>query len=263
MSEPTIISDPSALDTEDLVDEYKKISYFYCKLKDNNEKCEQEMFQLKRNLELSEKRENYLCQEIESLTESHERELTAMKNKYDMETYDLRTQLTNVEQANGELECEIDRLKVERVELEIGSKTKGACECSTKANESLLSNSRFEYLETLENDRTRMLLDMDELKEKLIDSMQCRARNETELENVKDCLQCSQENLRAKNEELDEKSQIIDSLQEKIVELNVELAEFQSGNNEPSIIINSIYQFCCNKIFVTCDCRKEGQFAVC
>lgn len=237
MSEATIISNPSALDAEDLVDEYKKISYFYCKLKDNDEKCEQEIFQLKRSLELSEKREIYLCQEIESLTESHEKELTAMKHKYDIETYDLRTQLTHVEQANGELECEIDRLKVEKVATEIGSRMKSACECDTKANESVLSNSRFEYLEKLENDRTRMLLDMDELKEKLIDSMQCRARNEIELENIKDCLQCSQENLRGKNEELDEKNQIIDSLQEKIVELNAELAEFQSGNNESSIII--------------------------
>lgn len=234
MTEIEIISNPSALASEDLIDEYGKISQWYLKLKENVEKCEQEIFQLKRNVELSEKRETYLCQELESITESHEKELDDTKHKHNIESQDLRTRLKNITQANGELENEVDHLKSEMAAIELKSKTKAACECGTKMNESIISNSRFEYFEKLENDRMSMLRDMDDLKEKLVDSMQKLARSETELENVKDYLECSQENLRSKNQELDEKNQMIDFLQEKLVELNAELAEYKSGNNEPS-----------------------------
>lgn len=234
MSEITIITNPCALAAEELIDEYEKISQCYCKLKDNTEKCEQQIFQLKRNLELSEKRESYLSQELELLTECHEKEMADAKQKYNAETQNLRTRLTNVEQINGELECEIERLKGDTVEIDFGSKANEACMCGNKANESVPSNSQLEYLEKLENDRMCMLQDMDDLKGKLVESMQCLARNETELENIKDCFDCSQENLRSKNQELYEKNQIIDSLQERIVELNAELADYKSGNNGPS-----------------------------
>lgn len=234
MTEITIISNPSTLVMEDLIEEYEKISQVYCELKENNEKSEQENFQLARNLELSKKREIYLCQELESLTESHERESTDIKHKYSLETNDLRTRLTNVIETNEELENVIDRLKKEMVSLELVTKAKEPCECGTVTDESVLSNSRFQYLEKLESDRLTMLQDMDDLKHKLMESIQCLARNENELENIRDCFECSQENLRSRNQELDEKNQIIDSLHEKMVELTAELAEYKSGNNEPS-----------------------------
>lgn len=249
MSEITIISNPSALAVEDLVDEYEKISQFYCKMKKNAEKCEQEVFQLKRNLELSEKREMYLSQELESITEIHVRELADTKQKHNAGMHDMRTRLADIEQINSELENEIERIKGELPAIESGSKANGAFNCITEENEFILSKSRFEYLEKLENDQ---LQDIDELKAKLIESMQSLAQNETEFENMRDCFECSQENLRCKTEELDEKNQIIDSLQEKIIELNAELAEYKSGSNEPgtSIIIDCFYR--CTRIICFC-----------
>lgn len=217
MSEITIITNPCALAAEELIDEYEKISKYYCKLKDNAEKCEQEIFQLKRSLELSEKRESYLCQELELLTESHEKEMSDAKQKYNTETQNLRIRLANVEETNGELECEIERLKGDAVEIDFVSRANQACMCSNKANESILSNSQHEYLEKLENDRMCMLKDMDDLKGKLIESMQCLARTETELENIKDSFECSQENLRSKNQELHEKNQIVDSFRRELL----------------------------------------------
>lgn len=252
MSEISIIASPSALAAEDLIDEYEKIAKFYRKLKDKTEKCEQEMFQLKRNLQLSDNRETYLNQELESITESHEKELADANFKYNTETQDLRARLTNMKQANGDLEAEMECLKNEIIAIKSSAKATDTCQCVNKTNESVLSISHIEYLEKLEADRMNMLHDIDELKEKLLESMQNIARNETEIENVKDCFECSQENLRSKNQELDEKNQIIDSLQEKIVELNVELAEYKSGNNQPSTLITSCLIKCLFSYFIKC-----------
>lgn len=230
MSEISIISNPSDLLFEDLIDEYEKLSQFHRKLKENSEKCEQEHFQLRRDLELAAKRETYLSQEIDSLIESHEKELFDAKQKTDSEINDLRARLTEAKYLNREQESEIDRLKGELVASQTESKRKESCDCGTSKNE---SKSRMEYLEKMEKERMYMLHEIENLKDQLTESAQCLARNDTELQNMIDCFECSEENIRAKNQELDEKNCTIDSLHEKIIELNTELAELKSGNSEP------------------------------
>lgn len=243
----TIISNPSSISASDLIDEYEKISLLYVKLKEQTDKCEQEIYQLKRNLELSGKRETYLNQELESIAELHDQELIDVKEKHLTETDDLRTRLNNACQTNGTLETELERLKNEmvNVEAEKATKTTMTCSCNVNlVNESILSSSRLEYLEKIESEHFNTFRELDEIKQQLMESKLSIAKRDTELENLKDSYECVQENLKSKIVELEEKTQIIDTMQEKIIELSAELAEYKSGNNDHSMTILKIICIC-------------------
>lgn len=234
MNEVTIISDVSALSADDLVTEYNKLANHYRNTKEYVEKCEQELFEVKRNMELSSKREKFLNQELESITEVHEKELIDATNKHNVEINHFRSRVAQAEQMIADSDAEIERMKEEMDAVSKDLKTKQAIQHDTTENTCVLSDSQLEYFGKLEKDQMNILQDLDTLKDKLKETVQQLARKEIELENLQDRFECSQENFRSKSHELDEKCQTVDSLQEKIVELTMALAEYKSGNNESS-----------------------------
>lgn len=52
-----------------------------------------------------------------------------------------------------------------------------------------------------------------------------------------ECLQCAEENLKSKTNELSEVKEINETLQEKIAQMELELASYQDNNNDHSMFI--------------------------
>lgn len=178
----TVIACPSSLSVDDLVEEYEKLSEAYVKLKGNVDNLDQEVFQLKRNLELSIKREGYLNQELESVAESHEREIADLKEKHHNETEEARSRILFVKESNAALEIEVERLKGE---IAIQADTKKVnpknanknCECSTQ-NSIVVSKSRMEYLEKTEQAHDNLIQEFEKLNDELMGSMKTIAKYE-------------------------------------------------------------------------------------
>lgn len=241
MNSSASILNPIGLTHDDLLDEYDKLSQLYSSLKKQSEKSSQEIFELRRGAELSEKREKYLNQELESLSEIQNKELDEEKQRHSYEADELRQRLNAAKSSFGELENELDKVKEElagaRALLESRSTE---CACKEKARESTAADAQTDLLEKMEQEQQTLLDELEELKRKLHEALQANSRYEIELENVKECLLCTKGNLNSKNEELEEKNQIIDTLQEKMIGLSAELEELKNGSGNKS-------QWCCGK----------------
>lgn len=64
------------------------------------------------------------------------------------------------------------------------------------------------------------------------------------LENLREQFSCAEDNLNTKRTELEEKTQMIDSMQEKILEITAELATYKSSTDTSKYFISLI---CCLK----------------
>lgn len=64
---------------------------------------------------------------------------------------------------------------------------------------------------------------------------------------MKECYECSQQNLKYKSDELDETRYIVDSLQEKLVAIENELMSYKNGETDHSKLF--VNQFRLNYLF--------------
>lgn len=236
MNSSATILNPIGLTHDDLLDEYDKLSQLYSSLRKQSEKSSQEIFELRRGAELSEKREKYLNQELESLSEIQNKELHEEKQKHSYEADELRHRLNAAKSSFVELEMELDKVKEELAGARALLESKPAeCKCKEKARETTADDAQTDLLEKMEQEQQTLLEELDELKRKLHEALQANSRYEIELENVKECLLCTKGNLNNKNDELEEKNQIIDTLQEKMIGLSAELEELKNGTGNKSV----------------------------
>lgn len=66
------------------------------------------------------------------------------------------------------------------------------------------------------------------------------------LENLREQCACTEDNLNTKRNELEEKTQMIDTMQEKIAEISAELATYKS-NTDTSNFLRSHFLLICRK----------------
>lgn len=163
----TIFQDPASLSHDDLVDEYEKISQRYTDVKQSEDSCQQQIYEIKRQLELSGKRESYLTQELETITEVHDGELAKLREKQRADAEEMRQRLAEAKETIGGLELELERMKKEQLE----KVTKVVPVVAVASNESILSESHREQLDKLEAENTGLIELCEELKEKYMDAL--------------------------------------------------------------------------------------------
>lgn len=163
----SVIQNPSSLSSDELLDEYEKLSKKYSELKTYFDKSEQKIYNLNRNLQLSGAREACLQEELDAIAEAHSNELRTVDERHHIEADELRCRLTDAKELNGQLENEIERLKYEVVATtKVASKLNEAEAAMHRKRES--QDNRQQYLESIEMENLSLARDGEEVKEKLV-----------------------------------------------------------------------------------------------
>lgn len=159
----TVLQNPSSLEHNDLADEYNKLSKVYLDYKAQIDKSQQQIYQLKRENELSMSREQYLTEELQTITDSHKQNIENERKKYMEEADDLRKRLTSANEVNQGLLTEIEQLKADAEKV---NQSPVVVQQICAPTDSIVSKTRLEYLETVEAEHACLNFDIGELKKK-------------------------------------------------------------------------------------------------
>lgn len=165
-SDTTVVMNPAALSSSNLIEEYEKLSTKYLQAKVLVDRLEQEAYKLKRNSELSAVREATLNDELQSIAEVHKAELVEVKRKNTAELDELRNRVNDEEQTREHFEAEVERLNAEMRSLEQRLAEKSSVqEKSVKPNEIEIAIDRLQFLENLEIEHIKRLNDVSKLSD--------------------------------------------------------------------------------------------------
>lgn len=144
----TILQDPSALSSDDLLDEYDKIANAHKKARQTLDAYRQKVYQLESEQKLSAIREDEFKDEINIITEMHTNEMANEKKQSQAKMNELRTRIDEFKELNEQLENEMMELKARATEVP-------ACPAveprACNPNETIVEASRFQSLIELEN----------------------------------------------------------------------------------------------------------------
>lgn len=173
----SVVQNPSLLSTDELLDEYEKLSKMYSDLKMYFDRSEQQIYELKRNLQLSDKRETFLQQELDAVNEGHESEMKTLYERHQTEADDLRNRLTDAKELNSQLECEIERMKTEvTARIEAADKKHEIVE---EVDEKCRSqDDRQQYIDRIEAENVNLIQNCDELRGRLDMALEQITQNE-------------------------------------------------------------------------------------
>lgn len=159
----SILENPQTLLAPDLVEEYHKLSTCYIKQKQLIDRCMQEIFTLKKDKELKDK---ILNQELQEITDQHERELSDIKNKHLLEYEELQNRHAELRSVNEKNELENQHLKSE-LEAKI-KQLQGKVETGgTKTfsdNETIVSKKRIDHLTKIESEYADLTEEIYQIK---------------------------------------------------------------------------------------------------
>lgn len=236
MNNSLVVLNVSSLSNDDLIEEYGKLSQFYQQQKQQLDEYQQEVFVLKRNAELSEKREKYLTQELDSFAEAQQNAVDDKKRKFVAENEELKSRLIAIRTEKEELELELEQRlnEIKSLETKYQSNVE-LCTCKQSKYQSSDDEKYAEYTEKLEIEQMKLLNELNEVKQQLAETILTNKHNEMELENLRETLECVNQKLSSKTEELEEENQIVDTLQENNVVMAAELMELKSGNLQKSL----------------------------
>lgn len=163
-SDTTVVMNPSALPTSDLIEEYEKLSAKYLQAKNLVDRLEQEAYQLKRNAELSAVREATLNDELQSIAEVHNADLVEVRRKNALEMDEQRNRMNDEKQLREHYEAEVERLngEIKSLEKRLAEKL-SVHEKFVKPNETEIAIDRLQFLENLELEHMKRVNDVNEL----------------------------------------------------------------------------------------------------
>lgn len=161
----TVVMNPSALSTSDLIEEYEKLSTKYLQAKNLVDRLEQQSYQLKRNAELGAVREATLHDELQSIAEVHNAELIEVKRKNALELDELRNRANDEKQSREHFEAEVERLndELQCLEKRLAEKSTVQEKLLLKPNETEIAIDRLQFLENLEVEYMKRVNDFNEL----------------------------------------------------------------------------------------------------
>ncbi|XP_055606584.1 protein Spindly [Uranotaenia lowii] len=237
----TIVADVSSLTYDDLTDQYRRLADSYRSLKRVHEEELQANHELRRNLQASTEAANYLTTDLEQIDTVHREELAKVKEKCGLSlsalkdaNADLKQQNCSLESTVEELQSQIHQLKEKIEELEFA----GPANVASESANSTLTSEKEILLEKEVEDLKKMLAEHADASAKM--SIQLR-KTEDELENRREQLECSQDNLTTKKQELEELRTLLESTQEENMRLSSELAALRSAPGEANKKGNSLF----------------------
>lgn len=164
LAEISILQDPSSLASDDLAEEYGKVSSQYLKTKKVIESYRQKVYQLEREQKLSLMRENDLKEELNIIADTHNDDLANEKKRFHSEMSEMRDRLSDLKSVRESLETEIVELKASAGTVQpmpvIETKP---CD----PNETIVESSRLESLIDLESKYSTITEENAMLKSKI------------------------------------------------------------------------------------------------
>ncbi|XP_058443733.1 protein Spindly [Malaya genurostris] len=236
----TIIKDVTSVSDEDLAKEYRLLADSYRALKCDYESELQINYDLRRNYQTASESSAYLTAELESIDSVHKAELAALKDKYVSTLTSLKDSNADLKQQISGLETTIDELQKQkedlRTKLDEVELTKTNPD-STTGNVTL-SSEKEAFLER-ENEELKQLISDQQEK---IDTLVLQLTNtESMLENCKEKLECLEDNLDRKKQDLIEMQTMMDAAHEENMKLNSELAAIRSVPDDANKKGNSLF----------------------
>lgn len=234
------LMDISSISIEDLQEEYSKLKSKYNQLIVLSDQDRQRIHELKRSLDTATAAEAYLSQELEQLTSTQTSQDDALLNKKQNEIDELKKRQSALLTENEELHedlatyrSENEKLKQEIRELKTASLP---VEISYQIPKDLI-----ELKDKLEAENLELLAKLDETHECVVKYTLALAEKDKHIEIFKDQVICLEENLQSKREEVDEKSQLLESAQEQVVEMNAKIALLTSCPDNAERKGNSLF----------------------
>lgn len=244
-ADQTIIQDPSLLSPEELIEEYERLSRFYTSAKETCDINAQTIYELKRSLKTATNAEEYLSNELDVITAVHTTEIEKVHSKYAVELEENKTKVADLKNSNNLLEIELEDVKslVETLRQRISEQVVVPIETKTEVPCNIDKELR------LEAENQELLAVINELR---INAMSSERHSETlqsQIDELKEKLECTEENLVAKKLELEEKTQMLESTHEAMSELNAELAIFKCDPGNESESVAEVFVVVLNILF--------------
>ncbi|XP_017485618.1 PREDICTED: protein Spindly [Rhagoletis zephyria] len=216
-----------SLPLEDLQEHYGKLFERYRQMRDDAEADTQRIYELKRNLETAYAAETYLSQEIEELMQtlaSIEKENKG-RSKAQIELEDLRRQHHTLTADYTTLQQDFAAVQAENAELRKQLETvKSAKRLSSSSLIGAGTEELTKQIATLEGENFALMQKLEDFQDNIVKQTMTLAERESNIEILRDQVNCLEENLRSKREDLDEKSGLLESTQEQLADANARLA---------------------------------------
>ncbi|XP_064541867.1 protein Spindly [Drosophila montana] len=241
--------DLSALSIEDIVEEYKilhgrheHLKELHRQLKEHSEEDAQRLHELKRSLDTSLAAERYLTQELEHLSAQAQASCPSDEPRMQQELEDLRRKYRNLQLEHETLQQNYDAKAEETGKLQ--AKLESAAR-DLEANALLKANSADDEfvarLNMLELENAELMQKLAEYDDAKVKNTFAVAEQEKTIEILKDKIDCLEQNLRGKRDELEEKVQLLESAQEQLVEANAKIALLTSAPEHNDRKGNSLF----------------------
>lgn len=167
-NEFSAVQDLSSLSNTDLIEAYQKVLKYYKEQKESIEKSKQRIYTLEQDKILKDKILEDFKEELQGLTDYHDREIEKIKVDSSNENKELHSRLTELYLTIQKLELENEHLKCD---LETANKkTQAAPSLEKKCREEseiIISKERFEHLEKIEDDHRTLIDEIVNLKDEL------------------------------------------------------------------------------------------------
>ena len=229
-SNDSIVNSVENMSQDDLVDLYEKLVKSYRHLKEENEKCKQELHHERLQKKTLISTQNDLQSELDSINYTHQKELQAFTEKSSSTTEHFRKTNQELLADKIQLETDVDELSKQLQDFKIECNELRAKilshELSPRVSDSFSRNLEIEN-ENLQS----MLL---ELKLKLTETSALNSQNRSRIEELTEKILCLEDNLESKKIDLEEKDDAIETLQEKIHDMTIELALLKTAPDDAS-----------------------------
>lgn len=226
-----VLCDPHSLSREELIDEYDKLSSAwkaYINEKRANESHKQTIHELKLSLQTAQNAESFLSTELDAIQSSHSSIIKEIIDKNQIELDNLRKRYDEAKELNLSQEIDMASMRetIEELKLRLQEQPKqiddsqvGKNRCDELLDE--VDRLKFMHNELVESENI--------LREKLQSAITAKVENETIIAQLEEQCRCLTETLTTKRNELDEKNDLYEALQEKVGALNGELASFKNN----------------------------------
>lgn len=226
----TIVADVETLAQDDLVDIYKKLADSYRSVKEENDKCKQNLHHQTQQSKMLINSQNDLQNELENINSIHKIELEELTKKN-------AAAIENSKELNQELISDKNQLEQKVVDLnKVVLDFKKQCD-ELKARVADLKpaprvSDGFSRKMEFENENLR--IEMQELQAKLSELSMMHSEKIAQIDNLSEKISCLEDNLDSRKIEIEEKNDAIEGMQEKFLELTAELASLKSNPDDAS-----------------------------
>lgn len=232
--------DVSSISIEELQEEYQKLKEKYSQLCALSDSDRQRIHELKRSLDTATAAEAYLSQELEQLSSVQTSQDDVLLHKKQNEIDELKKRQAVLLTENEDLHEDVAVLRAENEKLKQEIKELKAQVRPVEVTYQI-PKEYAELRDKLEAENLELLAKLDETHECVVKFTMALAEKEKHIEIFKDQVICLEENLQSKREEVDEKTHLLESAQEQVVEMNAKIAQLTSCPDNAERKGNSLF----------------------